>query len=178
MGLIMAVIMSAAMGALASFLVLKNNPQAASGSSVTFMYISNILLSVVVGIVVALVIPLGKIAGFLTRKANAYPPSIKFILINSIPMSVGNSLAVGLIVSLFGVIVGRMKMPPAVQAATPLIPMWLGSWARILLPTLLVSYVLSVVLTPVLSRILGLGGKPSGKPGKPGRPIDGSPLKE
>ena len=128
MGLIMAVIISAAMGALSAFLVLKNNPQAAGGRPVPVMYLTNILLSITVGIIVSFVVPLGKIGKSLTMKAHAAPPSIKFILLNAIPMAVGNSLIVGTVLSLFGVFMGRMNMPAQVKQATPFFPMWLGSF--------------------------------------------------
>ena len=99
MGLIMAVVMSTAMGILAAFLVLQSNPQAAGGKPPVITYLINIALSVTVGIVVALVVPLGKIGKTLTMKANAAPPSLKFNLINSIPMAVGNTLIVSIVVS-------------------------------------------------------------------------------
>lgn len=172
MGLIMAVVMSTAMGILAAFLVLQSNPQAAGGKPPVITYLINIALSVTVGIVVALVVPLGKIGKTLTMKANAAPPSLKFNLINSIPMAVGNTLIVSIVVSMFGVLMGRMNMPPEVARQTPFIPMWLGSWAKLLLPTLLVSYILSVLLTPLISRAVGLGGPPKGK-GGPGGPPPG-----
>ena len=170
MGIIMSVIISTAMGALSAFLVLSSNPKAAGGRPVAAMYAINILLAIAVGIVVSLVVPLGKLGRKLTKKAGAQPPSIKFILLNSIPMAVGNSVIVGLIVSLFGVIMGRRGMPPEVAAATPFIPMWLGSWIKLLIPTLIISYVLSVLLTPVISRAIGLGGPPKGKGSPDGRP--------
>jgi len=163
MGIIMSVIISSVMGALSAFLVLSNNPQAAAGRPVAAMYAINILLAIAVGIVVSLVVPLGKLGRMLTKKAGAQPPSIKFILLNSIPMAIGNSIIVGLIVSLFGVIMGRRGMPPEVAAATPFFPMWLGSWIKLLIPTLIISYVLSVLLTPLISRIIGLGGPQNGK---------------
>lgn len=172
MGLIMAIIMSIAMGILASFIVLWSNPQAAGGQPVVMTYLVNIVLSVVVGIVVALVIPLGKIGKTLTMKANANPPSIKYTLIYSIPMAIGNTLFVGLTVSLFGVLMGRRNMPPEVAHSIPLVPMWLGSWAKLIIPTLIVSYVLAILLSPLIARAIGLGGPPRGK-GGPGGPPPG-----
>lgn len=151
------------MGAVAAFLTLRNTPQAAAGRPVAVVYLTDILLSITVGIVVALVIPLGKLGRTLAMKTNANPPSPRFVLINSIPMSVGNTVIISFVVSLIGVILGRMNMPPAVQAATPFIPMWLGNWIRLLIPTLIISYILSVLLTPVISRALGLGRSPKGK---------------
>ena len=157
MGLIMSIIMSAAMGALASFLVLKSNPQAAMGMPVPVMYISNILVSVTVGIIVCFVIPLGKLGRALAKAAHANPPGFKFTLLNSIPMAVGNSIIVGLVVSFFGVFMSRIKAPAEAVAQMPPLPiMWLGSYARILLPTLIVSYLLSVILSPLVSQMIGL----------------------
>ena len=173
MGLIMSIIMSTAMGILVSFIVLRSNPQAGGGQPPIITYLVNIVLSIVVGIVVALVIPLGKIGKVLTMKANANPPSIKFNLLYSIPMAIGNTLFVGLTVSLFGVLMGRRNMPPEVARTTPLVPMWLGSWAKLIIPTLLVSYVLSILLIPVISRAIGLGGPPKGGKGGPGGPPPG-----
>jgi hypothetical protein len=34
--------------------------------------------------------------------------------------------------------------------------MWLSGYAKLLLPTLIVSYVLSVILSPVVSQAIGL----------------------
>ncbi|MBR1797486.1 MAG: hypothetical protein IJ757_05705 [Clostridiales bacterium] len=168
MGIIMSVIISAVMGALASFLILRSNPQAAQGTPVPMMYLTNILLSVVVGVIVALVIPLGKLGRGLASKAGANPPSLKFNLLNSLPLSVGNTLIVSLILSLVGVVSARGKMPPEALAQVPPLPvMWLGSWAKLLIPTLVASYVISVVLSPLISRLVGIGG-PGGRP--QGRP--------
>lgn len=155
MGLIMTIIISAAMGALASYIVLKTTPQAAEGQPVPMMYITNIILSVIIGIIVCFTIPLGKLGKNLAAKANANPPSFKFTLLNSIPMSIGNTLIIGLILSGFGVFMGTRNAPP--EANLPPFPiMWLAGYAKLLLPTLIVSYILSVVLSPIISQAVGM----------------------
>ena len=157
MGLVMSIIMSAAMGALSAYLVMKGNPEATKSVPVPMMYISNILLSITVGIIVALCLPLGKMGRALAQKAHAKPPAMKFTLLNAIPFSVGNTLIVSLVVSFFGVAMGRSKAPASAVADMPPLPiMWLGSWGKLLIPTLILSYVLSVLLSPFVSQLVGL----------------------
>ncbi|MBR2523743.1 MAG: 2Fe-2S iron-sulfur cluster binding domain-containing protein [Clostridiales bacterium] len=162
MGLIMAIIISLAMGILVAILIPVFNPQAAESQPVAIRFISNILMSVVTGIIVAFVVPLGKMGRALAAKAGANPPSMKFTLLNSIPMAVGNTIIVSLVCSLVGVIMGRSHMPADVAAKIPFLPMWLLSWAQLLLPTLVASYILAVLLSPFVSQAVGLGGPPTG----------------
>ena len=157
MGLVMTIIISIAMGALASFLVLKTQPQAAKGTPVPMLYISNILMSVLVGLIVYRFVPLGKMGRGLAAKFGANPPGTKFDLLNAIPLSVGNTLIISIVVSLFGVLMGRAKAPAGAELP-PFITMWLGSWATLLLPTLIVSYLLAVLLSPIVSDLIGLSG--------------------
>ena len=160
-GLVMTIIISMAMGALATFIVLKTNAQAAEGMPHAIMYISNILLSVVLGVLISLFLPLGKLGRGLAAKAKANPPSLKFYLLNAIPMSVGNSIIIGLILSLVGVLMGRSRAPAEALAQMPPMPvMWLSSFFTILLPTMLLSYILSVLLAPFVVSAVGLGGPP------------------
>ena len=157
MGLIMAIIISLAMGILVAFLIPKISPQAAESQPVAIRYISNILMSVITGIIVAFVIPLGKLGRGLAAKAGANPPSFKFTLLNSIPLAVGNTLIVSLVCSFVGVLSGRSHASPEALAHMPPFPiMWLGNWAKLLLPTLLVSYILAVILSPVVSQAIGM----------------------
>ena len=54
-------------------------------------------------------------------------------------------------------------MPPeALANVPPFVPMWLVSWAQLLGPTLIVSYILAVLLSPFVSQAVGLGGPPTG----------------
>lgn len=158
-GIIMSIIISAVMGVVSAALVIKNNPEAVKYTPAAMLYISNIALSIVIGVIIALVIPLGKLGAMLARKANANPPGIKFFLLNAIPNSVGNTLIISLILSFVGVLTARLKLPPeALNQLPPFAVMWLGNWFKLLLPTLLISYVLSVLLSPLISRLLGVGG--------------------
>ena len=158
-GIIMSIIISAVMGVVSAALVIRNNPEAVKYTPVAMLYILNIALSIVIGVIIALVIPLGKLGAMLARKANANPPGIKFFLLNAIPNSVGNTLIISLILSFVGVLSARMKLPAeALSHLPPFAVMWLGSWMRLLLPTLLISYVLSVLLSPLITRLLGVKG--------------------
>lgn len=168
MGLIMSVVISAIMGVIAAFMVIRSNPEMTRLTPVPMIYLTNILMSVIVGVLVALCVPLGKLGRTLAIKANANPPGMKFTLINAIPLAVGNTLIVSLIVSLVGVITARTRIPPeALANVPPFFVMWLGNWGRLVLPTLVISYVIAVVLSPVVARIVGMPGKgPGGAPGK------------
>lgn len=157
MNITMTVLMSAAMGAIASYLVLKTNPQAAAATPAPMMYASNIIMSVILGFISALVLPFGKWGRGLANKAKAKPSSFKFTLLNSIPLAVGNTVVLSLILSFLGVFMARRGAPAQAVAQMPPLPvMWLGSWAKLLLPTLLASYVLSVILSPAVSDMIGL----------------------
>ena len=162
-GLIMSVIVSAAMGAVSAFLVINTNPDSTKAHSVGMIYASNILLSVVVGMIIAISLPLGKLGGLLARKAKAVPPSMKFILINAIPNSVGNTLIISLVLSFVGVLTARLKLSEEALSHLPPFPiMWLGNWVKLILPTLIISYVLSVLLAPLIARLVGFNGPQKG----------------
>ena len=164
-GLIVSVFVSAAMGLVSAILVTTTNPDSLKAHSSALIYASNIILSIILGIVISLFIPLGKLGASLARKAGATPPSMKFIFINAIPNSVGNTFLISLILSFVGVFTARMKLPePVLSTLPPFHIMWIGSWFRLLLPTLLISYTLSVLLAPVIARLVGYG-----KPGRPAK---------
>jgi hypothetical protein len=169
MGLIMSLIISVAMGLLSSFLLILFNPDIVKSSPVPVIYLLNTLASLITGLIVFFVVPLGKLGVALTVKAGVRPPSLKFTLLNAIPMSVGNTVIISLVVSLLGVISARMKVPAEVLSTMPPMPvMWLGTWAKLLLPTLIASYILSVLISPLISKALGLGSTgPEGGAGKP-----------
>ena len=164
---IMAVILSAVMGALATMLVRRSlSPQMLASIPAAGMYVSNILESIAVGVVMVLIAPFGKWGKALAAKHNAFPPSMKFTLLNSLPLAVGNSVVVSFIVSLINTAQAHAKIPP--QAAPPLLAMWLPSWAKLLIPSILVSYVLAVLISPFVVQAVGLGGPPAGAgPGGP-----------
>ena len=166
-GIIMTILISTVMGLVAAFLLIKTNPNALMASSATQIYVSNILLSLLLGFVVAFVVPLGRIGNSLARKAGAVPPSIKYILINAIPLAVGNTVIISLPLSFVGVFNARRHLPPETLEHLPPFPiMWLGSWFKLLIPTLIISYILSVILAPIVARIVGVGRPGAGGPPK------------
>lgn len=163
MNLIMATIISIAMGVLVAFLIPIISPQAAGSQPAAIRYISNILMSLVVGILVALIIPLGKMGRSLAGRLGATPPSLAFTLLNAIPLSIGNTIIVSLACSFAGVFMARNHMPPeALAQVPPFFVMWFGSWAKLLLPTLIVSYIIAITIAPFVGRAVGVGGPPPG----------------
>ena len=149
--------MALAMGVLVAVLIPVISPQAAESQPVAIRFISNILMSVITGIIVAFVIPLGKLGRALANKAGANPPSFKFTLLNSIPLAAGNTLIVSLVCSFFGVLMGRSHATAeALAHMPPFVIMWLSNWGKLLLPTLVVSYILAVILSPVVSQAVGM----------------------
>ncbi len=149
-GLIMAVIMSIAMGIIAA-VVIHNDPKAQTPPFPIFCLI-NVVESVIVGLLVALFIPLGKIGQALCRKAKAMPPSLKFNLLNSIPLALGNALIVSTVVSFINVAQAHAKIPA--EQAPPLFAMWFGSWAPLLLPTTVIGYVLAILVSPIVVKMV------------------------
>lgn len=162
-GFLMALIVSAVMGAAASFIVVNFAipKTAAENMPLPVLYGGNIILSVILGLLIARFIPLGKFGGMLCAKAHAAPPNPKFFLLNAIPMAVGNTLIIGTILSCAGIAIARMKMPEEILAhVPPFAVMWFGSWIKVLIPTLILSYVISVILAPILAKIFGVGAPP------------------
>lgn len=160
MGLTMTVLSSAVMGAIASYLVLKTNAQAAVSTPAPVMYGSNIALSIILGLVISFVLPLGKLGGALAKKANANPPGIAFTLLHALPSAIGSTTLISLALSFLGVFMARSHIPAEALAHMPPLPvMWLSSWTQLLFPTLIASYTVSVILSPVVSSIVGLHSK-------------------
>lgn len=178
MGLVMAIIISAAMGVAATFFVRLFNPQAAAMQPLGRMMLSNVGLSLLLGIIISFVLPLGKLGKNLAKKANANPPSFKFTLLNSLPISVINTVIIGCILSGFGIFMARIGVKRAAIGAAlasgapadvaaqagaealshmpPFPVMWIISFLQILGPTLVISYLLAVILSPIVSQAVGL----------------------
>ena len=164
------------MGVIAAVLVTTTNPDSLKAHSAGLIYASNIILSIILGAVIAFIIPLGKLGAVLARKAGANPPSMKFILINAIPISIGNTVLISFILSFIGVFTARMKIPAAALSQLPPFPvMWLGNWSKLLIPSLIISYILSVILAPIVARLVGIKGPPPGPGGPPHIEAGGPP---
>lgn len=158
-GIIMAVIISICMGIVAA-IVIVNNPNAQTPPFPIFLLL-NVVESVIVGVVIALIIPLGKLGQMLASKCKAAPPSLKFNLINSIPLAIGNSVLVSAVVSFINIAKAHSKIPA--NQAPPLFAMWMGSWAPLLIPSIFISYVIAVLLAPFVVRFVM--GAPASQPG-------------
>ena len=162
-GLIISIIISAIMGFVASYIATHSGaPQGAEGHiPVVLVYCGNIILSILFGILIARFLPLGMLGGMLCAKARVAPPDIRFFLLNALPISVGNTVIISVILSFIGVVSARMKMPEDLVINLPPLPlMWLGTWVKILVPTLILSYILSVIIAPVMAKIFGVGKPP------------------
>lgn len=161
--ILMAVIISIVMGILFTFITrgaadpkaLESMPPAPAA------YLISVLESVVVGVVIALIIPMGKLGSGLAAKFGANPPSFKFTILNSIPFAVINAILISAICSFLGVAssYGHIMDPNK----PPLVIMWLTNWLKLLPISIIVSYVLAVIISPIVVRVVGLGG-PGGPP--------------
>ena len=158
--IIMAIIMSSVMGLLFPFLVrMKASPEALkSMGPAPVMYISSLVESIIVGVIVVLIIPLGKCGILLARKLNAQPPTLKFNFLNGLPISVVSALIVSGICSFTSMAISHSHMPKDI--APPLLQMWFGTWFKSLPLLLVVSILLSTLISPLVVNAVGLNKKP------------------
>ncbi|MBO4241712.1 MAG: hypothetical protein IKT14_04765 [Clostridiales bacterium] len=158
MGIVMAVIMSLVMGLLAAFLIIKgaDEKQLAAMPPAPVTYISNALESVIAGVIITLILPMGKWGRGLASKAGANPPSFKFMLLNCLPVSVISAIFCSFTVCLINVLIAYTKIPA--EGKPPFAGMFLGQWGKLLIPSILISYVVSVLISPLVAGALGLTG--------------------
>ena len=177
--LIMAIIMSACMGILFAFVARKNAaPQALqSMPPAPIMVLTSLIESIIVGVIVAFVIPMGKMGMALSSKFGARPGTFKFTAINSIPFAVINAVLVSAVCSFISIAKSHASMPS--DQAPPLLVMWLANWLKTLPLSILVGYILAIIISPIVVRSVGLGGPPDGKLGPPqGKNSSEEPPKE
>lgn len=159
--IIMASMISFVMGALAAYFVRKGmNEQALAATPAMGMYASNILESIVAGLLIALMIPFGKWGRALADKFNARPPKFKFTLLNCLPIAIGNSILVSAVVSFINIAIAHTRIPADI--APPLMIMWISQWLKLLPLSLIASYGISVILSPFIVMLVGMpaGGPP------------------
>lgn len=162
-GIIMAVVISILMGALFTFISRRNMPpeQLKVMPPAVINYLLGIIESVAVGIVIALIIPLAGLGRKLAEACNAYPPSKKFNLINAFPFTVVNSCLLGTIMSGLGIFQARRHMPMEILAKQPpFIKVWLSSCLENLPIAIIVSYILAIIISPIVVKAVGPGGPP------------------
>lgn len=159
MSLTMAVIMSSVMGILFVVIARKNaTPQQLEAMApLPVMLISSLIESIVTGVIVALVIPFGKLGEALAARLNAKVATLKFNLINSFPFAVGNAIIVGAVCSFISIAQAHSHMPK--EAAPPLFNMWLGQWLKTLPLSIIVSYVLAIIVSPIVFIIIQRSSK-------------------
>ena len=92
----------------------------------------------------------------LTEKFHAFPPSFKFTLLNSIPFAVINAILCSAVCSFIGVAQSHAHMPK--DQAPPLLIMWLGNWLKLLPLSIIISYVVAVIISPLV--VKAVMGKP------------------
>ena len=175
--IIMAVVMSAVMGLLFAFLA-RHNADAKAIESMPpapVMYISSVVEAIIVGLLVALLLPLGKAGRALAGKFNAKPPSMKFNLLNSIPLAVVNAIICSAVCSFISIAQSHSHMAPAAKAANPLMKMWFGNWLKTLPLSIIAGYVIAVIIAPFVVKAVGLGAPPAGGPPVGGPPVGGPP---
>lgn len=165
-GIIMAVIMSTIMGLLFSFIARKTASEQALASMppAPIMYVTSVIESIIVGVIVVLVFPLMKAGGALCKKFNATPPSLKFSLLNGLPIAVVNAVVVSAVCSFISIAQSHSHMPK--EVAPPLMAMWFGSWIKTLPISIIVSYLLAVIIAPFIVKAVGLGAPPSNAGGQ------------
>ncbi|MCR5593742.1 MAG: hypothetical protein K6F79_08375 [Saccharofermentans sp.] len=162
--IIMALIISSCMGIIMTFIVraTADEIKLSSMPPALIMYISGIIESIIICVIITLLIPLGKMGRTLASKAGANPPGIKFTLLNSIPFAVINAVGCSFILCLINIVQARSHIPA--DKVPPFAPMFLSQWLISLLPSILLGYLLSVVVSPLVVRAVGLTGRPAGRP--------------
>ncbi|MCR5214200.1 MAG: hypothetical protein K6E10_07265 [Eubacterium sp.] len=163
--IIMAVIISAIMGLLFVFVARgmagRQNPHALeSMPPLPVMLITSLLESIVVGLIVAIIIPIGKLGRGLATKLNAKPGSLKFTLLNSIPFALINAIIVSAVCSFISIAQSHAHAAPQANMP-PLMVHWLGQWLATLPISIIVSYIFAVIISPFVVKAVGLGGPPA-----------------
>ena len=160
--LLMAVILSALLGALAAFMIRRGMPpQSREATPAAAMYLVNILESIVIGVALVLIVPFGKWGRALAARFHAVPPTLKFNLLNCLPVSVGSAVLVSAVVSFINVTRAHARIPA--EVAPPLFGMWFSNWIGLLPLSIVASYILAVLISPLIVKAVGLGGPPKGK---------------
>ena len=166
-GIIMAVIMSIVNGLLFAVIArhTADEQSLAHMPPAPVMYISSLIEALAVGVAIMLIFPIGKLGRALAGKFGANPPSLKFNLLNSIPLAVINAIVCSALCSFLSIAKAHSQIPAG--QAPPLFVMWFSSWIKLLPLSILVGYVLAIIIAPFVVRAVGLGGPPTGAGGPP-----------
>lgn len=148
-------VLSVIMGIIAS-VIISMNPRSNTPAFPIFC-ISNIFESVAAGIILVQLIPFYNISKKMEDKAGVPCPETKFILFNSIPITVISSLIVEAVVCLLNIIMARASIPA--DQAPPFIMMYLSSYLPLIIPTIVICYLVSVLISKPVYGIVGIKSK-------------------
>ncbi len=153
--MIILIVLSVVMGIVAS-IVISLNPRSNTPALPIFM-ISNIFETVAGAIVISQIIPFDKIAIWVEGKVKAAAPEFKFILVNSAFVTVIGVMTIELIACTINIIMARANIPA--DQAPPLIMMFITSYLPMLIPSILICYVVSLPVSVLVYKILGVTPK-------------------
>ncbi|MBQ1492350.1 MAG: hypothetical protein IIZ39_10360, partial [Blautia sp.] len=119
------------------------------------VYVSHILLAVILGVIIAKTLPFGKMGRGMAAKSGAKGGSFKFNLLNAIPLALGNTLIISLILSLFGTWLMRMGAVDATTQMPSFLIVWLESFGKLFILGSIASYLVIVLFSPVVSDMIG-----------------------
>ncbi len=176
--IIMAVVMSLVMGLFFAFLARHNAgaKELESMPPAPIMFITSALEAIIAGLIVALILPLGKAGRLVAGKFNAEPPSMKFTLINSIPLAVVNAVICSAVCSFISIARAYSNMPAEAKEGTTMMKLWFGNWIKTLPLSIIIGYVVAIIIAPIVVKSVGLGAPPAGRPPVGGPPVGGPPV--
>ena len=159
-GFIMTLLMSTVMGIVATFLARRGMPPQglAMAPPLSIMMITNVLLSLSVGILLWLIVPAARVGAAMAAKAKARPGSFKATALNCLPISFLNSTMISIVVSFINVSRSHAQIPPGF--APPLGEMWFSSWIKMYPVMLVIAYVTAMLISPLVARWVKLPGGP------------------
>ncbi|MCR5510591.1 MAG: hypothetical protein K6F54_06570 [Lachnospiraceae bacterium] len=149
---IVMIVMALAMGALAA-IIISRNPRSNTPAFPVFC-VSNMFEAVAAGIILAQVIPFEKIGKWVEKMSNAKFPTFRYVLFNSILFALISSIIVNAIVCLVNIMMARSSIPEG--EAPPFIMMFLSSYAPLIIPSIIICYVIAIIVTPLVYKILGI----------------------
>ena len=160
--ILMAFVMSVAMGILFTFLARHNADKQALENMppAPVMYILGVIESVIVGVLLVIIFPIGKLGRSLAAKFNAAPPSFKFTALNGIPFAVISAVVCSAVCSFLSILQAHSHMNEAAKAANPLFKMWFGNWVKSLPLAIIVGYVFALIAAPIIIKIVRPGRPP------------------
>ena len=149
---IVMVIMALAMGVLAA-VIISRNPRSNTPAFPIFC-VSNMFEAVAAGIILAQILPFDKIGKWVEKMSNTKYPTFRFVLFNSIPFALISSVIVNAVVCLVNIMMARSSIPAG--EAPPFLMMYLSSFAPLIIPSIIICYVLAIVFTPLVYKMLGI----------------------